>query len=205
MRPHFEQGPRSHPFLSSIPSFLLSRVRVSFPLTLVFLFSRWLVNPNMMSESTKIVPRSMTLGLGFSSPGAPCEFGRAMLAAGAAKKTLHSKGDLFHLSIHQYDTSRTHSVHPLGLLIRTFGGSRGLLARVRKTTHRVSSSPRGKRDNPAGTQKHLDPPKTLSKPSWSWRAAAGLSANEERLARLLRTDLQPFSSSPSPSFPLSLY
>lgn len=117
------------------------------------------MNPNMMSESTKIVPRSMTLGLGFSSPGAPCEFGRAMPAAGAAKKTLHSRGNLLHLSIHQWGTSRTPSVHPQGRLIRTFGGSRGLLARVRKTTHWVSGSPRGKRDNPAGMQRHLDPRK----------------------------------------------
>lgn len=49
-------------------------------LTLVFRFSRWLVNPNMMSESTKIVPRSMTLGLGFSSSEDPAEFGKDMWA-----------------------------------------------------------------------------------------------------------------------------
>lgn len=38
----------------------------------------------MMSESTKIVPRSMTLGLGFPPPGDPDEFGKAMWAASVA-------------------------------------------------------------------------------------------------------------------------
>lgn len=58
--------------------FTWERVRTSI-LTFVFLFSRWLVNPNMMSESTKIVPRSMTLGLDSPSPGDPDEFGKDMV------------------------------------------------------------------------------------------------------------------------------
>lgn len=47
-------------------------------LTFAFLLRRWLVNPNMISESTKNVPRSMRLGLGLSAPEEPEEFGKAM-------------------------------------------------------------------------------------------------------------------------------
>lgn len=50
-----------------------------------------------MSESTKIVPRSMTLGLGFSSPEDPDEFGKDMWAV---RKMLHSSGHLLGLYIH---------------------------------------------------------------------------------------------------------
>lgn len=102
-------------------------------LTLVFLFSRWLVNPNMMSESTKMVPRSMTLGLGFSSPEDPAEFGEDMWAV---RKIVHTSGHLLDLYIHATYVS------PRGGLIRTSRDSRRTLARVRKTAAQVSSGPK---------------------------------------------------------------
>lgn len=102
-------------------------------LTLVFLLSRWLVNPNMMSESTKIVPRSMTLGLGFSSPEDPDEFGKDMWAV---RKMLHSSGHLLDLYIHVIYVS------PRGGLIRTSSGLRRALARVRKTASQLSRGPK---------------------------------------------------------------
>lgn len=46
--------------------------------TFFFLFSKWLVNPKIMSESTKIVPRSIRLGSGLPPPEEPGEFGKAM-------------------------------------------------------------------------------------------------------------------------------
>lgn len=102
-------------------------------LTLVFRFSRWLVNPNMMSESTKIVPRSMTLGLGFSSPEDPAELGKDMWAV---RKIFHTSGHLLDLYIHVLYVS------PRGYLIRTSSDSRRTLARVREIAAQVSSGPK---------------------------------------------------------------
>lgn len=78
------------------PSFLF----IPCILTFVFLLSRWLVNPNIMSESTMMVPRSMTLGLGFPAPGDPDEFGKAMWAARVPYTIIHSLRKLSESYIH---------------------------------------------------------------------------------------------------------
>lgn len=128
-------------------------------LTLVFLLSRWLVNPKMMSESTKIVPRSMTLGLGFSSPEDPDEFGKDMWAV---RKILHSSGHLLDLYIHVIYVS------PRGGLIRTSSGSRRALARLRKTASQLSSGPKRLNGD------HIHPcAQTLFMSTWTLRTTLG--------------------------------
>lgn len=162
---------RHHPFMVS--------------LTFVFLLSRWLVKPNMMSESTKIVPRSMTLGLGFPASGDPCEFGKAMPAVCTAYRIFHSLGNLLDFSIHQIHKSRTPLKNPQWFLIRTFGDTRWVLARVRKITSQISSTPRRKKKyNPLGMQSCFISTEILFKTSsgirhaWCRCAAAGLRARK---------------------------
>ncbi len=48
-------------------------------LTLAFRFKRWLVNPKMMSASTKNVPKSIILGFCLSDPDDPLEFCKSIL------------------------------------------------------------------------------------------------------------------------------
>lgn len=48
-------------------------------LTLAFRFNRWLVNPKMMSASTKNVPKSIRLGFWLSAPDDPLEFCKSIV------------------------------------------------------------------------------------------------------------------------------
>lgn len=155
----------------------------------------------MMSESTKMVPRSMTLGLGFSSPEDPDEFGKDMWAV---RQMLHSSGHLLGLYIHVIYVS------PRGCLFRTSSGSRRALARVRKTASQVSSGPRRLSGD------HIHPcALTLFRSTWTLRttpeegggcAAAADAAAEEHLVRppdaLLSAASNSLPRSPPHSLPL---
>lgn len=121
-----------------------------------------------MSESTKIVPRSMTLGLGFSSPEDPAEFGKDMWAV---RKILHSWGHLLDLYIHVMYVS------PRGCLIRTSSDSQRALSRVRKTAAQVSSGPKRLSGD------YIHPAQTLFMSTWTLRttleaAAAAAAATD---------------------------